>query len=158
MTVVNEVDVPSQPLGGCDIMFGGCLRKTWTIWRNASSLSWALEDTEANKIGPGSQETSGPQGHSCCEHSRERNKIITTGAATMQRRQGEANSHHEDQRRQHLSGLERAGKVIFGLRNCAAFHPFFIPAIPWFTVVTKHPSIYWLTSTYQTPPFCPALC
>lgn len=38
-----------------------------------------------NKIDPGSRGTSGSQGHCCCAHSRERNKMIAAGAVMVQR-------------------------------------------------------------------------
>ena len=45
----------------------------------------SLEDAKMNKIDPGSQGTSGSQGHCCCAHSRERNKMIAAGAVMVQR-------------------------------------------------------------------------
>lgn len=45
----------------------------------------SLEDAKMNKIDPESWGTSGSQGHCCCAHSRERNKMIAAGAVMVQR-------------------------------------------------------------------------
>lgn len=102
----------------------------------------------------------GSQGQSCFKHRRKRNKMIAAGVAMMQRtgRQG-MDSHCEDQRRQHPSSLGRSGKemrkVIWGREILLlSIRPSFWLVIYWFTVVSKHPSIYWLTNTYQIPPLC----